>query len=88
MLMFLTIIGVIEGLLDISKAEEYLSLAQGGLKLFLRKVELFLAGTPFKAPVAAINVLIDLAKVRPSSTSIQPLLTRHCFRLSLITTMQ
>ena len=88
MLVFLTIIGVIEGLLAISKAEEYLSLAQGGLKLFLRKVELFLAGTPFKAPVAAINVLIDLAEVRPSSTLIQPLLMRHCFRLSLITTMQ
>jgi hypothetical protein len=88
MLVFLTIIGVIEGLLGISKTEEYLSLAQGGLKLFLRKLELFLAGTPFKAPVAVINVLINLAEVPLSSTLIQPLLTPHCFRLSLITTMQ
>lgn len=85
MLVCLTIIdpGVIEGLLAISKAEEYLSLAQGGLKLFLRKVELLLAGTPFKAPVTIINILISLAEVRPSSTLIQSLLTRHCFRLSL-----
>ena len=65
MFVFLAIIGVIEGLLGISKTEEYLSLAQGGLKLFLRKVELFLAGTPFKAPVAVINVLISLAEVHP-----------------------
>jgi hypothetical protein len=88
MLVCLTIIGVIEGLLGISKTEEYLSLAQGGLKLFLRTVELFLAGTPFKAPIAVINVLINLAEVHPSSTLIQPLLTCHRFRLSLITTMQ
>ena len=88
MLLFLTIIGVIEGLLGISKTEEYLSLAQGGLKIFLQKVELLLAGTPFKAPVTVINVLINLTEVRPSSTLIQPLLTRYWFRLSLITTMQ
>ena len=90
MLVFLatSIIGVIEGLLGISKTEEYLSLAWGGLKVFLRKVEPFLEGTPFKAPVAVINFLINLAEVRPSSTLMQPLLTHHCFRLPLITTMQ
>jgi hypothetical protein len=84
-LVFPAIIGIIEGLLGISKTEEYLSLARGGLKLFLHKLESFLEGTPFKVPVAVINVLIDLAEVCSSSTLIELLLTRHCFRP--ITTM-
>ena len=68
--MFPAIIGVIEGLLGISRTEEYLSLARGGLKLFLHKVESFLEGTPFKVPVAVINILINLAEVCSSSTLI------------------
>ena len=44
-----------ECFIAVSKVEEYLSLAYGGLKLFLRQVEPFLEGTMFKAPVAVIN---------------------------------
>ena len=56
-----------ECFIAVSKVEEYLSLAYGGLKLFLRQVEPFLEGTMFKAPVAVINSLIDLSEVRSSS---------------------
>ena len=53
-----------------AKVKEYLSLAGDGLKLFLTHVEPFLEGTPFKAPVAVINVLIELAEVRSSSEQV------------------
>jgi hypothetical protein len=46
-----------------SKTNENLSFAWSVLTQFSHKVESFLDGTPFKTPVAAINVLIDLAEV-------------------------
>ncbi|KAG6809530.1 hypothetical protein H0H92_015911, partial [Tricholoma furcatifolium] len=45
-----------------SKAKEVLDTAWHGFTMLLGKVEGLLAGTPFKTPVAAVNVLIQLGK--------------------------
>ncbi|KAG6808708.1 hypothetical protein H0H92_003195, partial [Tricholoma furcatifolium] len=46
-----------------SKAKEGLRTAWHGFTMFLGKFEGLLAGTPFKTPVAAVNVLIQLQKL-------------------------
>ena len=47
-----------------SKMKESLVLAWRGFQLLSKKIEAFLDGTPFKTPVAVLNVLIDLGNVR------------------------
>jgi hypothetical protein len=66
------LIGVLsfEGYADISKTKEKLSLAWHTFTLFSHKIESLLSGTPFKAPVTAINVLIDITEVCCFSKSI------------------
>jgi hypothetical protein len=43
-----------------------------GIQVVLKKSERTLDGTPFKAPVAAINAIIEIANVRRRSTASQP----------------
>lgn len=62
----------------VSKVAGYLSLAYGGLKLFLHQVEPFLEGTMFQAPVAVINSLIDLSEVCFPLSPLQSLLMWVC----------
>lgn len=47
-----------------SKIKESFALAWNGFQLLSKKVESFLDGTPFKTPVAVLNVLIDIGNVR------------------------
>ncbi len=44
-------------------AKDVLKLAGSGLKMLLKKVEGCLDGTPAKAPVVALNALIDITNV-------------------------
>jgi hypothetical protein len=52
--------------LDISKTNNALKLAWDGFKLLSKKIEPLLGGTPFKTPIAVLNVLIELGEVRES----------------------
>jgi len=49
------------------RSKSKLALAWQGMELLLKKVERCLDGTPAKAPVVAINALIELKNVRRQS---------------------
>jgi hypothetical protein len=46
-----------------SQTKDRLQLVWHGVELLLPKLEKLLDGTPFKAPIAAINVLLDIGNV-------------------------
>ena len=53
-------------LIENSKAKEILRTTWHGLQYLFKSVEGCLDGTPFKTPIAAINVVIELGNVCPS----------------------
>ncbi|KAF5319160.1 hypothetical protein D9619_008785 [Psilocybe cf. subviscida] len=65
-----------------SKAKDVLVLAWTGMEMLLKKVEPFLDGTPAKAPVAAINTLIDIKNaVGDNKGAIEELIIQTAKRL-------
>ena len=47
-----------------SKVKRNIKLAWHGIEQVLQKTEKFLDGTPFKTPIAVLNILIDIANAR------------------------
>ncbi|KAG6826708.1 hypothetical protein H0H92_014784 [Tricholoma furcatifolium] len=68
-----------------SKAKEVLDTAWHGFTMLLGKVEGLLAGTPFKTPVVAVNVLIQLEKaVNDNKDSLGEQMDRLKTRLKIV----
>ncbi|KAG6887586.1 hypothetical protein C0992_011643 [Termitomyces sp. T32_za158] len=68
-----------------SKAKDGFKIAWHGLKMILGQVEGLLDSTPFKVPVAAINMLIQLGDaIRDNHGSLKELMTRIKTRVEII----
>ena len=62
-------------------------MAWRGVESLLQKAERVTAGTPFRTPIAIVNVLIELGNVSPSIT-LHATFADNCPRLLLTVRMQ